>query len=164
VQAFWLDYNGRRYSLRQGESTIGRSPYSSIVVESTLASRHHAALRVRGDELEVSDLGSRNGTLVNGLPNARPVRLNAGDRIGIGDDELVVVAQLETRGSKKQTLDGRRNTVSDEFLRAPLDDPTLPQGAPVIAVIRDDRGRGSAPTIPEETRELPVHPERKERR
>ena len=48
------------------EVTIGRDPACTIVLRDPLVSRRHARLRVRGGRFTVEDLGSRNGTVVNG--------------------------------------------------------------------------------------------------
>jgi serine/threonine-protein kinase len=54
------------------------------------ASRRHAVIERRGDQYVVTDVGSVNGTVLNGvtLPAHRPQPLRAGDRIRIGDVEL----------------------------------------------------------------------------
>ena len=64
--------------------TFGRSRGATVHVESEKVSRMHARIRRTGAELELEDLGSRNGTRVNGdkLTGAR--RLASGDEIAIG--------------------------------------------------------------------------------
>ena len=56
----------RVHALTQGTVTIGRGVDNRISISDLLASRHHAELRVRGDQVEVIDLASANGTFVNG--------------------------------------------------------------------------------------------------
>ncbi len=87
---FWLKYQGSRIPLRQGETVVGRSPYCSIVVSSRRVSRQHCALRLMDGKLSVSDLGSSNGTWVNGEPVSGHRQLNPGDLIEIGDEGLEV--------------------------------------------------------------------------
>ena len=50
--------------------TIGRRPYNDIALDDLTVSGEHALVRVRNGEVVVHDLGSRNGTLVNGMPAA----------------------------------------------------------------------------------------------
>lgn len=86
----WLRLETQRYPLRQGETTIGRSPYCSVQLMSLQASREHAAISVSGDVTTLTDLGSRNGTFVNGrrVNGATPILV--GDKIAIGGLELVL--------------------------------------------------------------------------
>lgn len=56
----------RTHQLRPGRLTIGRSKDNDLAIPDLLASRHHAELRIAGNAVEVVDLGSANGTFVNG--------------------------------------------------------------------------------------------------
>jgi pSer/pThr/pTyr-binding forkhead associated (FHA) protein len=82
----------REYSLNQAVTSIGRSPDNTIVLEDELASRRHAEVEFAGGIPRITDLGSSNGTLVNGTritPNV-PHELKDGDSIGIGSYILAV--------------------------------------------------------------------------
>ena len=48
--------------------TIGRHPNNPIVIDNLAVSAHHAAIRLDGQKLILTDMGSRNGTLVNNEP------------------------------------------------------------------------------------------------
>jgi pSer/pThr/pTyr-binding forkhead associated (FHA) protein len=63
---------------------IGRSSECELRVPSVAASRRHAAVVRRGDDVFVRDLGSTNGTLVNGAKIVGERALEAGDRIDVG--------------------------------------------------------------------------------
>jgi adenylate cyclase len=68
---------------------IGRSDKTNLVVDDDLASRQHAMLqRSDGDLFYITDLGSSNGTFVNGARISTPVILKPGDRITIGSYEF----------------------------------------------------------------------------
>jgi adenylate cyclase len=72
---------------------IGRSvDQSELVVAHATVSRRHARLFLAGEALQVEDLGSTNGTMVNGaaLRAGAPVALHAGNKLRIGDVELLV--------------------------------------------------------------------------
>lgn len=69
---------------------IGRSPYCSVVISSDRVSREHARIVRRGIKLTVEDLGSANGTKVNGEKIKDMTELNAGDVIGIGEEHLEI--------------------------------------------------------------------------
>jgi adenylate cyclase len=75
-----LDGKRQSYALEKDEATIGRSADNDVVIRDVLVSRHHARIyRVRG-AWRVADLGSSNGTRVNGVdPTHRDLR--SGDRI-----------------------------------------------------------------------------------
>jgi pSer/pThr/pTyr-binding forkhead associated (FHA) protein len=73
-----------------GAATVGRSTNADIVILDEAVSRNHAAFRVDGQTLVVEDLGSSNGTLVNGDEIHSPCRLAPGDVVTIGSTELEV--------------------------------------------------------------------------
>jgi len=77
--------------LSKGDNRIGSHPDNEIVIGEPYISRHHAVLRVDGARVAVEDLGSRNGTFVNGQRVAT-ADLVAGDHLHLGP----LVLQLET--------------------------------------------------------------------
>ncbi len=70
--------------------TIGRGKDNAIVLRDILASRHHAVIQKVKDAYFLEDLGSTNGTHVNGtsIPPSKYVRLGQDDLILIGRSEL----------------------------------------------------------------------------
>lgn len=78
-------------TLRLGSfNSLGRSPRNQIVLDDTFVSSEHAIIRLRDGAFWLEDLGSTNGTLLNERPVDRPVALEPGDVIGIGDIRLEV--------------------------------------------------------------------------
>jgi hypothetical protein len=71
--------------------TLGRATDNGLVVSDGRVSRHHGRIAARRGTLVYTDLGSTNGTRVNGHPVAEVV-LGVGDRIEVGDSLLVVEA------------------------------------------------------------------------
>ena len=71
--------------------TIGRGPDNDLVLADGRVSRHHARVTGRRGTLVYTDLGSTNGSRVNGAPVGELV-LGAGDRIELGDTVVVVEA------------------------------------------------------------------------
>lgn len=72
---------------------IGRSAdQCELVVAHATVSRRHARLSLAGEALQIEDLGSTNGTVVNGvaLSAGAPVALHAGTKLRIGDVELLI--------------------------------------------------------------------------
>jgi hypothetical protein len=68
------------------EIVLGREGADVVIADPEL-SRRHVALRPVGDGVEVEDLGSRNGTFVDGRRISRPERLTATARLGLGESE-----------------------------------------------------------------------------
>lgn len=68
-----------------GPVVIGRSPSSDIVIDEPYVSATHARLALQGPALVLEDLGSTNGTLVNGHEIEQPVTLREGDEVQVGD-------------------------------------------------------------------------------
>jgi Protein of unknown function (DUF3662)/FHA domain len=79
--------DGRNHVLDRPTMTIGRLPECDVVVDDTGASRQHAEVRRTDAGFALTDLGSTNGTLVNGTP-IREHLLEDGDRITIGETDL----------------------------------------------------------------------------
>ncbi len=77
--------DGRRVILEQDKVTLGRMPENELAVADTNVSRRHAEVR-RGPEGNwvVADLGSTNGTKVNGVKISGPRQLEDGDEITVG--------------------------------------------------------------------------------
>ncbi|HET8685000.1 MAG TPA: FHA domain-containing protein, partial [Micromonosporaceae bacterium] len=75
-----------------GRMRIGRDPANDIVLSDLRISRFHAEMRRDASGFHVVDLGSRNGTFVNGQPVSRAV-LSPGDMVSIGRHELVFDGQ-----------------------------------------------------------------------
>jgi len=74
---------GRKFELAGG-ATIGRDPSNTIAVESDLVSRRHAEIAARAEARIIRDLGSTNGTYVNGAPITE-TELRSGDLVKVGD-------------------------------------------------------------------------------
>ena len=81
---------GQVIGLEQAVS-IGRDQSSSVVIPDLALSRRHCTVEPTADGLAISDLESRNGTVVNGVP-IRTQTLRDGDQIRIGDSALIFVA------------------------------------------------------------------------
>lgn len=78
----------RVHLLTSPVTVIGRGAEADLRVHDTGVSRAHAELRVEGEQIRVVDLGSTNGTLVNGRPVDAAV-LGDGDRIEVGATPMV---------------------------------------------------------------------------
>jgi FHA domain len=80
---------GRDFELDSAQLTIGRGGQNDIAIRSDeYASARHARFEPRQDGVWVQDLGSTNGTYLNGARLDRPRRLNAGDVVRVGETDL----------------------------------------------------------------------------
>ena len=80
---------GAHWTLHEGTCEAGRNTAALIFLDDVTVSRHHAEFIVSGGRLEVRDLGSTNGTYVNGKRTDQAV-LHSGDEVIIGRFHLVV--------------------------------------------------------------------------
>ena len=83
------DGQTRRIVVEGGNLTIGRATDNDLVARDSRVSRHHGRITGRRGTLVYVDLGSTNGSRVNGVPVTEVV-LGAGDRLEMGDTALVV--------------------------------------------------------------------------
>ena len=74
-----------------GPIVIGRSLDADLVIADDFVSSTHAKVVPSGDGFVLEDLGSTNGTLVNGQPATRPLPVVAGDAILLGQNRIEVV-------------------------------------------------------------------------
>jgi pSer/pThr/pTyr-binding forkhead associated (FHA) protein len=75
---------GAKVAIKKNEFVIGRSPECQLCAGSSAISRRHCAIYRNENRVTIKDLGSRNGTLVNGNKISDEVELASGDEITIG--------------------------------------------------------------------------------
>ncbi len=105
-------YQGGEYPLENGkEIIVGRSSDLDMVLVEEMVSRRHARIVMRGGLISIQDLGSTNGTFVNG-EKIRHAKLREGDRVLIGTSILKVVAvsQRQPQGTSLESVAKRRVT------------------------------------------------------
>jgi hypothetical protein len=83
---------GQAFELR-GEVHLGRSRTNAIALTDGKVSRNHARFDPVRSTYILTDLGSANGTFVNGVRITQPVRLRDGDLLQVGDTQLVFHTQ-----------------------------------------------------------------------
>ncbi len=82
-----LSFDGRSHEVKQRRVVLGRSRDCDIQLADTNVSRRHAELRQEGASYWIVDLGSTNGTEVNGK-RVKRAKLQAGDTITLGSTEI----------------------------------------------------------------------------
>lgn len=92
---------GTKIAVKKEKFLIGRSPKCHLCVGSTAVSRKHCAIRRSDAKATIEDLGSRNGTLINGTKIAAQEELKSGDEVTIGPLKFLVTISLGINNSKK---------------------------------------------------------------
>src|ERR1700736_4549793 len=86
----WLDTGDQRLPLAGKTLSLGRAKQNNVVFTSDKVSRRHALVHAQGAaEFSLVDLGSSNGTHLNGRRVIQPVPLQNGDVIQIGEQSLI---------------------------------------------------------------------------
>ena len=113
------------------EIRIGRAEDNDLNLTDPKVSRHHARITLDGNAYVIVDLGSANGTRVNGVEITASYRLKHGDRISIGDAELIYQepgqASDETLIAPSPAVVGAQSTVTRKPVMAVPHHPTGPR-------------------------------------
>lgn len=107
--------NGQEVTIPLGEMTvIGRAVDADVQLNDRSASKKHAIVQKTGAGFKVNDLGSKNGTLVNGAPTSE-AELQSGDTVQIGGYKLLFRILHDTENLVITNLDGENTIILDEF-------------------------------------------------
>ncbi len=95
IESAWRTPRLPRFLLpprQQQRVLVGRAPGCQFVLTDLTVSRFHAEIRAEGNGWTISDLGSMNGTKVNGWRLTGPAVLRPGDQVAFGDCTFVAAA------------------------------------------------------------------------
>lgn len=112
-----LDVGGKRYPIVKSRTVIGRGSEADITVDDTGISRKHIEIRWDGSHAQVQDLGSTNGSKLNGAPLGTSI-LEPDSVISVGRTRIVFRVLPQASNSDRptdRTVDDvtRRNTIGD---------------------------------------------------
>lgn len=93
----------KEVQLTKERTTLGRRPYNDIVIDNLAVSGEHAVFHQQGDEVEAEDLGSTNGTYVNGKLIKKHA-LQHGDVVTVGHHQLRFVEDDEQQDEFEKTM------------------------------------------------------------
>jgi pSer/pThr/pTyr-binding forkhead associated (FHA) protein len=82
---------GERFEIRGPSLTLGRDPASDVFLNDVTVSRQHAVIETIDSEITIRDVGSLNGTYVNGV-RVDEARLQHGDSVQVGRFQMVFLA------------------------------------------------------------------------
>lgn len=127
---------------------LGRDASCDVVVKDTAASRRHASLEPDGTSWRLTDLGSANGTFLNGTRLVKAALVQSGDVVRIGREELVLLAEDEPTETDFVSVGNlRKNALEPSPGPAPRVEPRAPQPAP--ATVPEPSGWGASAWEPE---------------
>jgi hypothetical protein len=93
--SIFLSYAGNSMALPEGESFVGRGLACRMRFNDAAMSRKHVSLMVKEGVVVVTDLGSKNGTELNGLPLTGPRQARHGDVLQIGTRQLKILVGVD---------------------------------------------------------------------
>jgi pSer/pThr/pTyr-binding forkhead associated (FHA) protein len=102
--------HGHCFTFRNGEFMFGRGPECDVRPNSDLVSRQHCLLKVTDETAKVRDLGSRNGTLVNGQLVTAERQLAHGDKLHVGPLVLQVLLEPDVVSLKDTVVSDSETT------------------------------------------------------
>jgi pSer/pThr/pTyr-binding forkhead associated (FHA) protein len=121
----------REIPITREEFLIGRGADCDLRLNASAVSRHHCLVRVRGQEATVIDLGSSNGTFLNGQRVRSQAPLHSGDELRLGS--LAFVLELDDEDGiswgAETGVDPSANTLKLKDLMRPLPSEAGGQGA-----------------------------------
>ena len=100
-----LTFEKREIVLMNGANVIGRAPDATIQIDSPSVSRYHARILVSEGDATLEDLGSKNGTQLNGTRITTPARLSDGSQIRLGTIVLTFRMALPTSPTQSVSME-----------------------------------------------------------
>jgi transcriptional regulator with GAF, ATPase, and Fis domain len=126
------------FLLGDEEAVIGRDVAATVCVNSRSASRRHCIVRRDGDQYLIKDLGSSNGTLVNGLPITECV-LRHGDRIAISDALFVFATDQPVELPLRPEVTESRDAQALEFATVQQAEPLFRNPERLLASMQSQK-------------------------
>jgi pSer/pThr/pTyr-binding forkhead associated (FHA) protein len=93
--------SGAKIAVKKTEFIIGRSQGCHLCAGSSAVSRQHCAILRQDNRVSIKDLGSRNGTVVNGIKIAEETELASGDEVTVGPLKFLVTISTGISNAKK---------------------------------------------------------------
>jgi two-component system response regulator AtoC len=106
------------------KKVVGRDDNVSLHVDDPTLSRRHAEIALKGEKLAVTDLGSLNGTFVNGRRIGEPTEVGHGDVVLLGSTQIGVVETFAPARAGESTA-------------APVEGRTVPRDEPTAILVKD---------------------------
>lgn len=140
---------GKVYPLEVPEIIVGRDASNGVAINDAEVSRKHAKLSLHGSAYVIQDLGSTNGTFINGQRIASSQVLNPGDTVSFGEN---IVAMYEAAHDPNETL---ISSAQAPKTIAPTRKPA-PTPAPTPAPVQVQVYSGQVPAGPAQMQAAPA--------
>ncbi len=111
LDVYWPDGPIDSYQLNKSNVAIGRSPGNDVTIDATAISRYHVSISLRDSLVFLEDLGSVNGTYVDGRrlePNAPQPLLGGEEKPETGARDVRQLAEIESAGLRDRVEDRPR--------------------------------------------------------
>jgi pSer/pThr/pTyr-binding forkhead associated (FHA) protein len=149
-------HQGKRLTIPEGETLIGRDESCQIRLATNEVSRQHCRLVCKGDQITLQDLGSRNGTLVNNVAVHGEVQLSPSDTFRVGP------VTFQVSGKKIASSPSRKTGASDDSILNWLADESDEETGDTTIIKRDPAVSKAASPPPESSDSVtPLPPQKK---
>jgi pSer/pThr/pTyr-binding forkhead associated (FHA) protein len=118
---------GKTFTLNKPEMYIGRDISNDIVINDAEVSRKHVRFIAQGDQYVIEDLGSTNGTFINGQRIAGPHALSSGESIQMGENVVLVFETMAYDPDSTAVMTPREAATMDTGSEEP---PVMPEPEP----------------------------------
>ncbi|CAN7162221.1 FHA domain-containing protein [Acidovorax sp. LjRoot118] len=125
----------KEVQLTKDRTTLGRRPYNDIVIDNLAVSGEHAIFHMVGNDVEIEDLGSTNGTYVNAKAVKRQ-ELRNGDTVEVGKYKIRFLHEAEGENFEKTMIFKPGMVPPLGAVSRPAGLPGAPPPAPITAVIK----------------------------
>ncbi|MDZ7861368.1 FHA domain-containing protein [Acidovorax sp.] len=125
----------KEVQLTKDRTSLGRRPYNDIVIDNLAVSGEHAIFHMVGNDVEIEDLGSTNGTYVNAKAVKRQ-ELRNGDTVEVGKYKIRFLHEAEGENFEKTMIFKPGMVPPLGAVSRPAGLPGAPPPAPITAVIK----------------------------
>jgi pSer/pThr/pTyr-binding forkhead associated (FHA) protein len=146
---------GKVYPLEEQEIYIGRESSNTIIINDAQVSRRHAKMESQGSGYLIHDLGSTNGTFINGARISGMQTLNPGDTVALGEGIVLVYEPVMDSNATVLSARPAQATIQQpapapvhEPVHPPVHEPTPPPAPAPVPVSRLEPAPVPAPVKP----------------
>ena len=107
--------SGKEIAIKGPHFVIGRSDECNLRANSDAISRKHCAISLKNEDVIVRDLGSRNGTYLNGEKVDNPTAMEMGDQLRVGPLEFLVTVSEKTAAKKPVPAAAKRDSNGEDL-------------------------------------------------
>jgi len=135
---------GREETFSVNEVTMGRNPAHPLSVNDAQVSRDHLRIFFKDGEFFLEDLGSTNGTYINGKQVRKPVPLKDGDLVSFGENNVFEFSTIKSAGEKGKTEEEEEPNIEEAAEVLEVIEKEEPYRAKVIEPKAESKGKAAA--------------------